>query len=41
MAIESYIKMEVPKTKLEGFSYRYDPLNGVNPKKIRPKRRNR
>ncbi|MEM0964994.1 MAG: DEAD/DEAH box helicase [Verrucomicrobiota bacterium] len=41
MAIESYIKREVPKAKLEGFAYRYDPLEGVNQRKTRPKRRNR
>ena len=41
MAIETYIKREVPKTKLEGFPYRYDPLEGVNPRRTRPRRRNR
>jgi len=41
MAIESYIKREVPKAKLDGFEYRYDPLEGVNPQRTRRKRRNR
>jgi len=41
MAIESYIKREVPKAKLDSFGYRYDPLEGINPRKTRPKRRNR
>ncbi len=41
MAIESYIKREVPKAKLEGFPYRYDPLEGVNSRQTRPRRRNR
>ena len=41
MAIESYIKQDVPKTKLEDFGYRYDPLAGADPRKTRRRRRNR
>ncbi len=41
MAIESYIRKEVPKAKLEGFGYRYDPMGGISPRAGKRKRRNR
>jgi ATP-dependent RNA helicase RhlE len=40
-AIENFIQREVPKSRLEGFSYRYDPLAGLAPAAPARRRRRR